>query len=83
MQATLLLVQEAGIKPIYHLHYNYILFPGYKLDGPLKENTFILARKYLRSDSSNKTLYLPHWFKCHAVLLQGSCTVCQHTNYNF
>lgn len=37
MQATLLLVQEAGIKPIYHLHYNYILFPGYKLDGPLKE----------------------------------------------
>lgn len=76
MQVTLVLVQKAEIKPICHLHHNYILFGGYKLDGPLKRNSFILTRKYLRSDSSNKSLYLLHYLECHAAILRGSCNVC-------
>lgn len=76
-------MQKAGIKPICHLHHNYILFGRYTLDGPLKRNSFILRRKYLRPDSSNKSLYLIHYLECHAVILRGSCNMCWHISYNF
>jgi len=49
----------------------------------LKRNSFILKRKYLRSGSSNKSLYFLHYLECHAAILTGSCNMCSHISYNF
>ena len=76
VQAILALVQKAAIKPIYHL-----LIIISCLEDIHWMAHYIITRKYLRSYSSNKSLYLLHYMECHAAVLRGSCNMCWHVSY--